>query len=681
VADDFSGYNKPEVTAKTKPDPENPALLFPRDYALRGGILVREDSAAPAHDYSDGDEVETRIADVIRAASDRSLFSHALRAGITDWPSLYHLSSKRANLLRPFASRIAGRRVLEVGAGCGAISRYLGELAAGPEGGEIVALESSLRRAGIARLRTEDLPCVQVVCDDLFRFVPERPFDVVVVVGVLEYARLFQEAATRPEQALLRRLNGFLRQGGLLVLAIENQLGLKYLAGAPEDHLGQPYYGIENRYGANTAVTFGRRELDMLFQEAGFVSRQVYVPFPDYKMPTLVISPRGLSHAGFNAGALAAEAVVLGEDTRFSLQAAWPVVARNGVLEDLANSFLILASTAAQATAQSDADVLAWQYNTGRGYPFSKETRFVTDNMVGDAAGQDSISVVRTALFARPADFEVPIDLHLETERYLKRETWWFRLIAILGRRGWTVEELGAWSCVWLDALCARAGDCALHADGLVDGSLVDATPFNLIMGEDGTPVFIDQEWQVKRQLPLGFIAVRSLRDSICKIAHIALPADPDLFCVDRIVHAVLTRHGMLLAPSDFDRYTQLEALLQAWVAGSILPAANSLADDSYRRPIQWHLPGGASARDSEIEEERRQHAAEIVVIQTENARLRDTINALTERSELAERDFEGMLNSTSWWLTAPCRRMVGLFPAQLRLGLRQCLKRVSGRL
>ena len=539
MADDFLGYTAPEAKSTASsvawPDQEDHALQFPESYALQDGLLVRADAAAPAHDYSDGDEVETRIAAIIRGAGDRSLFSPALRAGITDWPSRYHLSPNRANLLRPFADRIAGRRVLEVGAGCGAISRYLGELAAGPGGGTIVALESSRRRAGIARLRTEDLPAVQVVCDDLFRFVPEHPFDVVVIVGVLEYARLFQDAAVGPEQALLTRLNGFLRPGGLMLLAIENQLGLKYLAGVPEDHLGQSYYGIENRYGADTPVTFGRRELDGMLRQAGFVSRQAYLPFPDYKMPSVVISPPGLSHSGFNAGSLVAEVVALGEDTLFALQAAWPVVAKNGLLEDLANSFLIVATTDGPGMPEPDADVLAWHYTTGRGYPFSKETQFVANTIAGDVATRDDIKVVRAALFPRPMDLEVPIDFQLETERYLPHETWWFRLVNILGRRGWTLTELVAWSRVWLDAFCARAGGCPLLADELVAGSLVDATPFNLIVRDGCDPVFIDQEWHMKPQLPLGFIAVRSLRVSICKIAHIARPSDPELFCVDRI--------------------------------------------------------------------------------------------------------------------------------------------------
>ncbi|MFP5414241.1 MAG: hypothetical protein ACLGG1_04375, partial [Gammaproteobacteria bacterium] len=53
--------------------------------------------------YSDGDAVEARLLAWVRAVVDRSVLSEELRAGITDWPSRYHLSPLRANLLRPLA--------------------------------------------------------------------------------------------------------------------------------------------------------------------------------------------------------------------------------------------------------------------------------------------------------------------------------------------------------------------------------------------------------------------------------------------------------------------------------------------------------------------------------------------------------------------------------------------------
>ena len=101
--------------------------------------------------YNDGDEIELRIASIIDNATDISVLSDELRPHCTNWPSLYHLSNTRANILRPFEADLCGD-VLEIGAGLGAITRYLGEC-----GGNVLAVEGTLRRAAIARARTRDL--------------------------------------------------------------------------------------------------------------------------------------------------------------------------------------------------------------------------------------------------------------------------------------------------------------------------------------------------------------------------------------------------------------------------------------------------------------------------------------------------------------------------------------------
>ncbi len=109
--------------------------------------------------YNAGDETGSVLSDwhSINQVSDITVFSPELRQHCTDWPSLYHLSGTRANILRPFAAALTGE-ILEIGAGCGAITRYLGEL-----GANVLALEGSSRRAAIARSRTRDLENVTVL--------------------------------------------------------------------------------------------------------------------------------------------------------------------------------------------------------------------------------------------------------------------------------------------------------------------------------------------------------------------------------------------------------------------------------------------------------------------------------------------------------------------------------------
>src|SRR5690242_5493516 len=66
--------------------------------------------------FSDGEEAEKHLRSVIGGAKDLSIDSEELPAGIIDWPSEYHLSPGRYNLLRPFDLSSA-KRILEIGCG------------------------------------------------------------------------------------------------------------------------------------------------------------------------------------------------------------------------------------------------------------------------------------------------------------------------------------------------------------------------------------------------------------------------------------------------------------------------------------------------------------------------------------------------------------------------------------
>src|SRR5690606_13740042 len=112
------------------------------------------------------------------------------------------------------------------------------------QGAEVVALEGNPARARAAAVRYADLANVEVVRGALDDLDADERFDLVLLVGVLEYAGSpIGGAGGAP--AMLRRAVSHLRPGGALVVAIENQIGLKYLLGAREDHLGRPWVGIE----------------------------------------------------------------------------------------------------------------------------------------------------------------------------------------------------------------------------------------------------------------------------------------------------------------------------------------------------------------------------------------------------------------------------------------------------
>lgn len=313
--------------------------------------------------YADG--AEDRLLEVMSSTQDRSALSDELPEAIVDWPTRYHLSRLRANLLRPLAVP-EGARVLDVGAGTGALSRHLGE-----RGASVVALEGSLDRARVAAERCRDLPNVEVVCGPLGELDDAEGFDLVVVCGVLEYAHAVMGGDAGAD-AFLSALRRSCRDDGAMVLAIENRLGLKYLLGYAEDHLGRPWIGLEGYPDEPGVRTWSRAVLGSMLTDAGFDVARWLFPFPDYKLPVTVLSeaayrlPDAARFVDQLVGTpvldLAHPPVLLTDD-----RAAHRSLLEGGLGPEVANSLVAVAGRPGGLVDDLvDDDVLAWRFGDER---------------------------------------------------------------------------------------------------------------------------------------------------------------------------------------------------------------------------------------------------------------------------------------------------------------------------
>lgn len=496
---------------------------------LAGGPYVREGEQGAwlrpettSFAYTDGEAVERGLLDFLANTPDRSVLSPALLAEVGDWPRRYHLSPRRANLLRPLEPFLRGRKVLEIGAGCGAITRYLGEI-----GCEVLAVEGSAARARVAAMRCAGLDGVAVLAETLQTLEPAPRFDVVTLVGVLEYARIFFPAAEGrdPVDEMLACAARFLAPGGVLLVAIENQLGLKYFAGYGEDHMNQAMFGLEDRYRPDGVVTFGRAELSARLKGAGLGAQQWLFPFPDYKLPVAVLSERGVCAAeGVDLGPLAAASVAVDAQTpssmTFSLEAAWRPVMRNGLGGELANSFLALAS--AQTLSAVDENILAWHFAVERARPYAKRTVFRLRGEEAWVEPERLLSQTESG-FAAAAG----LNLRLVDVPFRQGELWQHALLAVLNEPGWTTEQVVQWAGRWLAGLEALHPEMAglRDVDARLPGWMLDAVPRNMLV-DGAQQSFIDLEWELEAGVSLGHLCFRAIVHSLTGAASVAPPAD-----------------------------------------------------------------------------------------------------------------------------------------------------------
>lgn len=255
------------------------------------GKIVLDYKYYPGEDYYCDGEVEDELLAIVKTHAKeeyRSLIEERAK-----WPVLYHLSPLRENIV-DWLPMDKSAKVLEVGSGCGAITGKLAEKA-----GEVVCIDLSKKRSMINAYRHQDAENVRIHVGNFKDIEPELScdFDYICFIGVFEYGLSYTGTA-HPYEDLLKMMLKHLKEGGRIIIAIENKLGLKYFAGCREDHLGTYFSGIEDYAGGGGVRTFSKNRLEQIFKACGVNSYSFYYPYPDYKFMTTLFSQDRLPKSG-----------------------------------------------------------------------------------------------------------------------------------------------------------------------------------------------------------------------------------------------------------------------------------------------------------------------------------------------------------------------------------------------
>ncbi|MCM1082023.1 MAG: class I SAM-dependent methyltransferase [Clostridium sp.] len=300
--------------------------------------------------YSDGD-IETKMLDIAQNNIDISCAK-------VEYPVFYHFSPIRYNILSwyPFKENCT---IIEIGSGCGAMTGLLCSRAS-----RVVAVELSKRRAEINLARNGSFANLEIIVGNLNDIVLEEKFDYVIVNGVMEYAAGFIEAE-KPYDAFLQKVKTLQKKDGKLLLAIENRLGLKYFAGAPEDHTGEFFLGLKDYQGNDLVRTFSKCELIKLLEDNGYPCNKFYYPYPDYKFPLEIFTDETLTadKYGTDYYNYAGERFELFNEGRVAR-----AFISEGIMDKFVNSFLVEASV---DKFKNDTEIIYVKYSNNRKKEFS----------------------------------------------------------------------------------------------------------------------------------------------------------------------------------------------------------------------------------------------------------------------------------------------------------------------
>lgn len=297
-----------------------------------GNVVLDYENYGGTDEYSDG-PVEDKLLSIVKDHK-RSEFTKIIEDE-AEWPLLYHLSYLRQNTVEWLPIKSTDK-VLEIGSGPGAITRALAKKCK-----ELTCVELSEKRSLINAHRNSDLDNVTIKLGNFIDVEKtlDDDYDYVLLIGVFEYAVSYMGTDT-PYVDFLNIMKKHMAKNGHMVIAIENKIGLKYWAGAREDHLGTFFSGIEG-YDADSYVrTFSRPGLEKLFHTADMDQYHFYYPYPDYKFMGSLYSDDYLPSPGDLSQNL--RNFDRGRMQLFDEEKAFSSIIKDGMFSDFSNSFMVV---------------------------------------------------------------------------------------------------------------------------------------------------------------------------------------------------------------------------------------------------------------------------------------------------------------------------------------------------
>ncbi|RRD95379.1 class I SAM-dependent methyltransferase [Clostridiales bacterium COT073_COT-073] len=244
-----------------------------------GNITLYLDYYSGTDLYNEGDEAEEIVLNALKCGED---YLKVLSENNT-WPVLYQLSPERQNIIAPMDIKRTDE-VLEIGAGMGAVTGAIAKRCK-----HVDCIDLSKRRSIANAYRNKEYDNIDIYVGNFQDILLQKKYDVITLIGVFEYAQSFIKG-DKPYELFLNQIAQLLKPGGLLYIAIENKLGLKYFAGSPEDHTGVIFKSIEGYSKLDPARTFTKSEITELLLNNGYESVYFYYPYPDYKLPSAIYS-------------------------------------------------------------------------------------------------------------------------------------------------------------------------------------------------------------------------------------------------------------------------------------------------------------------------------------------------------------------------------------------------------
>lgn len=273
---------------------------------------------------------------------------------------LFQLSHMRKNIIEWIPAETNGA-VLEIGAGCGIVTSLLADRYA-----SVIAVENNGDYLEVNQFLNRDKNNVKYLA--ALSDCEEKAYDTVILLGLSEQCRRFDMTSCELLDLAIRCL----KQGGQLILAMDNKYALKFWAGMKNSNASESFDTIS---GLSQELTFAQVKEQLV--DSGLSSVKCYYPTADYRLPVEIFSEK----YPIKEGSIVANTRDY-ENTRYQIFDE-PIVAdelcKDGLFAQFANSYLLIAK--ADVDEKLD-QILYIKYNSMRDARFQLRTSILEENDV-----------------------------------------------------------------------------------------------------------------------------------------------------------------------------------------------------------------------------------------------------------------------------------------------------------
>ena len=169
--------------------------------------------------------------------------------------------------------------VLEIGMEYGIITEFLCE-----KFNNVVSIDFCKSRASVIADKLKNRQNLSIFVGNLKDIKLNKKFDYIVMLGMLEnYKLIFGDNIDE----YILYLKSLLKDNGTILLATNNKLGVKYLAGAINEYTAKTLNDYQEK---KNIENFSKKELIEILNRNNLKNYNFYYPLPDYKITNVIFS-------------------------------------------------------------------------------------------------------------------------------------------------------------------------------------------------------------------------------------------------------------------------------------------------------------------------------------------------------------------------------------------------------